>query len=65
MQCEGGGETSWEKKDTCSFPGRLSHQLPLGDRLAKGYARQRHVGEKFKRGTGRAAGVGVRFAGLT
>lgn len=55
MQGEGGGET-WDRKDTCSFPGRLSHWLPLRDRLAKGYARQRHMGEKFKRDPEQVAG---------
>lgn len=66
MQGEGGRET-WDRKDTCSFPGRLSHWLPLGDRLAKGYAGQRHMGEKFKRDPGQVAGVwvGVGSAPLT
>lgn len=57
MQGDGGGGT-WDRKDTCSFPGRLSHWLPLRDRLAKGYTRQRHMGEKFKRDPGRVAGGG-------
>lgn len=55
-----GGETSWDRKDTNSFPGSLSHLAATRDKLAKNYTRQRQVGAKIKResrGLGRGAVV--------
>lgn len=58
-----GGETSWDRKDTSSFPGSLSHLAATGDKLAKNYTRQRQAGAKIERQWG--AGKGSSGASLT